>query len=169
MKNIVSALVLCLALSGCVTDQMQAQYNTCNTYQRWVDNAECLNRVAATDWRISQDPGSQEIIAYRALLIEKVRAGKITDAEANYAFQQKIGELNQRLAQQRALNQLSQPVIVQAPQQQVPQQTLIYQHPVNTTCQQNGGQVSCYSTPGIAPVDASALQPGAFKSIRDFQ
>jgi hypothetical protein len=147
MKNSFLALTLSLALAGCVTDQMAPQYNACNAYQRWVDKAQCMNNVAATDGRIAQDPGSQEIIAYRKLLIEKVRRKKISDAEAEYAFQQKIGEMNQRLAQQRALNQLSQPITIQAapaPAQVLPQ--LLPSRPMtNTTCQQIGNQVSCQS------------------------
>jgi hypothetical protein len=133
-------LATATVLSGCVTDLTAAHYNNCEiAYSKWVEKAECMDSVAATDLRIAHDPISQEIVAYRRLLIENVKKNKMSDAEANYAFKQKISEKNQSVAFSNYLNAPSYPVVSSSPPAYP-----TYQRPIETQCRPTiGGGFDC--------------------------
>ena len=115
MNTFFSLLMLSVVLVGCADmqaqRQQQADMNYCNRLVPSLAMAECQDRVVSNDITGNyQGAGAQEIIAYRKILIERVRMKKLTNAEASYAFQQKIAEMNQRIA---ITNALQRPTIVQ--------------------------------------------------------
>lgn len=85
----------------CRQEQMDRALNICETRKAWVEMTECKARVMIS---YRNDPFTQEIFAYSMLLIEKVNNRKMTNAEAEYAIQQKVAEVNQRLSGIRAEN-----------------------------------------------------------------
>ena len=129
-----------LALAGCIATVPQYVSYNCGQHSSWLETAQCHNReYYANAPNIQNDQGYHQIASYRRLLIEKVQSGKMTDAEADYAFQQKIAEENAAIAQARAF----QPVIYSAPSQ--PQAD---NRPVETNCRPTiGGGFKCTSEP----------------------
>ena len=109
MRVLVLVAMACL-VGGCgiMRAQQQAKeralYAPCMQYSQFVDRADCLNKVAATDPYLSETPSAQELIAYAAVLAEQVRAGKITDVEARYQYQQKKNELLMKEAEVNQMN-----------------------------------------------------------------
>jgi hypothetical protein len=115
MKKKSTILLLCTLLAGCTNiqaqRQQQASLNYCSTLSPWVVEAECLDQVAKHDITGNyQNPGSQEIMAYNRALIAAVRMKKINNDQADYLSQQKLVEMNRRIA---ITNALQQPTIIQ--------------------------------------------------------
>lgn len=85
----------------CEQERINNEQNACEAQKTWVEKAECKTSLM-TKYR--NDPFTQEISAYNRLIIEKVKSHKMKNAEADYAIQQKIAEVNQRLSAIRAQN-----------------------------------------------------------------
>lgn len=81
---------------NCKAEEMQRVMHECGTRKTWVDKTQCKRGVITT---YQPSPASNEVSAYAGLLIEKVKDRKMTTAQAEYALQQKISEVNQRVDQ----------------------------------------------------------------------
>lgn len=85
-----------LALTGCVTTQYENEKNICERQPSWVAYAQCSNRIGIKYY--GDDPLEHEMIAYRNLLIEKVKNNQITPKEAEYLRQQKWNQAKQQFS-----------------------------------------------------------------------
>ena len=83
-------------------EQMDRKFSACENYKSWVEQSECKNRVVNSEPRYRNNRFFQEIVAYRSLLIEKVKANQLTEAEARYALVQKVSEIDRQVAKMRA-------------------------------------------------------------------
>jgi hypothetical protein len=145
------ALMAFLFCTACVNPQLQAQmqaqtqrqqaYSYCNSLQRWIDEAQCVDNVRATD-PTPQTPLDRQGEAYRHLLEEKVLSKKMTDAEARYAISNFDNQATNQVQQQNAQNQATA-AMIQAAQRPVyyapPPQPQEFHFPtapraVQTTC-----------------------------------
>ena len=143
MKNVFFIILLTFGLTACADFEAQRQQqnnlNYCNGLSPWLRQAECMDHVSSNDTTgLFNDPGAQQLIAFRRVLIDNVRAHRMSDNEAYYAFQQKIGQMNQQLAQLRTNQQNIQPVFV-------PQQQSAYTIPTPTVtdCNRTAFGASC--------------------------
>lgn len=143
MKRILLISALSLVLSGCVQNHLASAYSACETYPKWIDKAQCQDSVASQDPLIHQNTTFQEIVSYRRLLIEKVKNKKMTNTEAEYAFLNKIGDINRQLSQQLALEAASQPPVTQSAPVMPPPIKLKRISGRTTTCTPLGNTVTC--------------------------
>ncbi len=97
------AILTTLFLTGCITSQNDEQRRMCLAYDGWLDKAQCMDSVNKTYPPDYTDANLEEVNAYRRLLIEKVKMGKMTEAEADYALKQKAANAYDRYRHQEAL------------------------------------------------------------------
>lgn len=96
------AILMALTLTACVTSQNDEQRRMCFAYDGWLDRAQCLestDRAYPPDYT---DANLEEVYAYRRVLIEKVKSGKMSEAEADFALKQKTANAYDRYRQQEA-------------------------------------------------------------------
>jgi len=106
-KNIITILSLTLLLTGCAAMQAQkdklAEYEACDQYKKFVAGADCTKRIAETDTvLLPRDADMQELVDLKEVLAERVRAKKITEAEARLEFTKRKSELAKQKAQEKA-------------------------------------------------------------------
>ena len=80
----------------CLGEEIQKSMNECKTRETWIEKMECRRSVGTTYHR---DPLDDEISAYIGVLIENVKTHKMTQAQADYAFQQKVAGVNREIGQ----------------------------------------------------------------------
>ncbi len=151
----------------CQAEEIQQDMHACTVLnKKWVDKMACKRRVGMAH---PSDPLDNEISAYIGVLIEKVKTHKMTVAQAEYAYQQKVAEVSQRLdqanAENRRLNLIERQQDMQAAQErarrldQINQEndnrllnsmkptqplTTTYTSPTTTHCSPDGyGGVTC--------------------------
>jgi hypothetical protein len=130
-----------LSLSGCGIARMQAQqaqiqqYVTCKQYNDFIKHVDCLHTVAAHDTVFMPYSISlQTSLAYADVLVEKIKAHKMTNAEARYAFDEKRAELANQEAQTSAMQENASAASRVA---------WAANRPKSTTCTGFGNSVNC--------------------------
>lgn len=156
MKKHLSIFVLCIALSGCGLAQRQAQmqaqkekiaeYNSCHQYKRFVASAACTKRIADADTvLLPYNTDLQEMVALKEVLAEKVRAKKITEAEARLELTKRKNEMANQEAQTNAMK--SSAAAAWAASSSIQQSTPTLQpmqQPMHFNCMNmGGGLTSC--------------------------
>jgi hypothetical protein len=155
MKKV--ALIAYLFCTSCVNPQLQAQiqahqakineYSYCDHLPTFLESADCVASAKATDPFV-YDGNARALFENYAVLAEKVRAGKMTDAEARLTMTEKINAVNQQKAQDQATAAMIQaaqrPVYIPPPPQQ---QYLLPTAPppraVQTNCYMLGNNLHC--------------------------
>ncbi len=110
MKNIIAIISLTIMLSGCASEQMQAQeqkmseYQSCGQYKKFVASAACTKKIADADTVLLPDNTNlQELVSLKEVLAERISAKKITEAEAWLEYNKRKNELANQEAQTKAL------------------------------------------------------------------
>ena len=105
----------------------------CEQITTWLERMECFENRLSNNRQANEATFGREVLAYMRVLIENVKSGKMSEAEAKYAYEQKLSEIRQRLAERKALESLSRSTN-QMQNSQVFQQTPTYQGTVKTEC-----------------------------------
>ena len=153
---LVSTLLVtaCAQVSPEYTAQTEA-YNSCKRFTSFTKRADCVEGISKTDNVLYQkDPYFTEFVDYSGVLAEQIRAKKITEKEARFAFSSRLAEVTNRQGQLQAAqqaNQISRGAALMNYSNQLQQQQMMQQQinnanrPVNTNCFNTGVGVSCNS------------------------
>ena len=134
-KNVIAILSLTLFLAGCAgmqaREEKTAAYQSCDQHKSFIASAACTKRIAATDTALLPgSPDMQELVALKAVLAEKVRAKKMTNAEAWLKYITRKNELARQAAQARA-------------ERNAAIRASMYRNSQRTTCTGLGNQIDC--------------------------
>ena len=112
---------------------------TCQHITVWLEKMECFEKSLSGNNRYRKATNYREIMAYMRVLIESVKSGKMTEAEAKYAYEQKLSEAKRQLAEKDALQRNNDRLMetMKNNQQNSQKPAPVYTNPTTTKCRPN--------------------------------